>query len=95
MGIDANTPMARKTTGRKIVGRGMGLLLHPPRLLTSGTRPTTPMRRNTVTLLLRRPEAQMHAEIALVQMDSPIEPYECSLKTSETVTVELMEITYY
>ena len=94
MGIDVNTPMVIKTTGRKIVERGMGLPLHPQHLLILETRPTPQMRRNKVTLLLRRPEAQMHEEIALVQMHYPIEPYECSLKASETVTAERMEITY-
>jgi hypothetical protein len=93
MGIDANTPMVRKTTGRKIVGRGTGPPLLPQHLPILETRPTPQMRRNKVTLLLRRPEAQMQEEIAHVQMPYPIEPYECSLKTSETVTAGLMEIT--
>ena len=93
MGIDANTPMVRKITERKIVGRGTGPLLRPQHLPISEIRITPQMRRNPVALLLRRPVAQMQEELAHVQMHYPIEPYKCSLKISEIVTAELMEIT--
>ena len=93
MGIDANTLMVIKTTGRKIVGRGTGLQLRPPHRSTLETRPTPRMRRNQAIILLRRLEAQMREEIAHVQTRYPIEPYECFLKTFEIETAELTEIT--
>jgi hypothetical protein len=57
----------RRTIERRIVGRKMGRLRRLLRLQKLAVTPTPQMRRNLAILLLRRPIAQMHAEIALVQ----------------------------
>jgi hypothetical protein len=83
----------KRITERRIAGRGTGPPPRLQRLSTSEVRITPRVRRNPVPLLLRRPAAQTQGEIAHVQMHYPIESYKCSLKISEIVTAELMEIT--